>query len=418
MGIVAQPAYEILPSYRPVKFFVEFGAGTLVIENAVVEIFKGGVSIGDKIRFKSSSNSGAAFPGLVMYYFEIDIQKYCQDLLEPFEELPSIFVSAATATAVNTKFFDIFYIEIVYEYIDPATGLLLPVAFLDTSNDFYIYTAARQHQDNVQMWLLDYTGTLYGADTNRLSSSPNPKKVCTSDNEYISIIQDNLLAISGIRITFYDTNGAFLGYGQAATGAPFGSAQFTINVGLSGLANLTYTDGAFPAGVVGSYEIQFGYVTSPTTMAIQTETYYYEVQGDCCPEKTLRLHWMNTLGGADSFTFKYDKDLLLKTQSDIGEKSLNWSIGSPTPHTISDIGKMKLKSQGATFYSVNSGILTNEVANWLSGILVSPKVYAEIDGNFVPVTVGNTTQSISRRKGKITLPLIVDLSNDMIIPRL
>ena len=58
MTLIAQPAYPILPAYRPVKFLLSYISTTaVVIENAVVKIRKGGVSIGPSVIIKSSSNS-------------------------------------------------------------------------------------------------------------------------------------------------------------------------------------------------------------------------------------------------------------------------------------------------------------------------------------------------------------------------
>jgi len=426
MTLIAQPAYNILPAYRPVKFLLSYLSGfSVVIENAVVKIRKNGVAISTKpVIIKSSGKDSISFPGLIDYFFEVDIQKYCQDVLEPYADLPSIFpTSTIPLSTEDTEFFGVFTIEVGYQLINPSTGLLEDAPGVDISNEFYVYTTALQHQFSTEMNLVPYTGVAFGVDTNRLSNSPNPKKVCSNDNEYITIIQDDLQAINGIRIEFFDETGALIGFMLSFTGAQAGSSQFTVNVGLNGLSNLVALNGFFPPGVTfGSYEIQFGYITvsgGPTyTFLAQTEKYIYNVTGNCCPKKTLRLHWMNLLGGADSFTFKYDKDLLLSTSYDEGSKALGWGIGSANPHNMSDVGKMKLKSEGMTAYNVDSGILTNAQADWLQDLLMTPKVYAEIDGNFIPVVIDKKTQSITRSAGKIRMAITAILSNDKIIPRL
>ena len=127
---------------------------------------------------------------------------------------------------------------------------------------------------------------------------------------------------------------------------------------------------------------------------------------------------MNLLGGADSYTFNSEKDLQLTTTNAIGQKALDWVISGLTPNNVSDIGNMKLKSEGSKSYQLNSKFLTNSEALWLSELLTSPKVYAEIDGDFIPVIVEPTTQSISRHTGKIRLPITVTLARNLIIQRL
>ena len=130
------------------------------------------------------------------------------------------------------------------------------------------------------------------------------------------------------------------------------------------------------------------------------------------------LHWMNLLGGSDSYTFSSTKDFIMSTTSEEGEKALSWVIGSTTPNDKSDIGSMKLKSEAKKSYELNTKILTNTEALWLSELLVSPKVYAELDNTLIPVIVQPTTQSISRHTGKIRIPITVTLANDLIIQRI
>ena len=143
--------------FRPIKFLLSF-TSTLAapFENAVVTIYKDTVAIGPAIRFKSSSNSPGLAPGDQDYFFEVDIQKYCQDLLAPSATLPTIFVNAATNPASNVvienkDFHGLFRIEITYEFIDSATGLLTGFPLVDVSNDFDIYTASRTQFEQMDL---------------------------------------------------------------------------------------------------------------------------------------------------------------------------------------------------------------------------------------------------------------------------
>ena len=194
MAISIQPPFELLPTYRPIAFqaFAQidntFGTG----ENALVTISKGGVDVVGPIPYKSISNSPSAFPGFTDYVFEIDIQKFCQDLLGPFADLPSIFPSKSTIFAQNNDLFDEFLITITYEYIDSTTGLLTALAGTDTSNTYTVFVASRQNQE--PMSLLDYLGT--GAsplanDRLFLTKSSRTLDVCTDNNAFLSTIQAN-----------------------------------------------------------------------------------------------------------------------------------------------------------------------------------------------------------------------------------
>ena len=126
---------------------------------------------------------------------------------------------------------------------------------------------------------------------------------------------------------------------------------------------------------------------------------------------------MNLLGGPDSYTFDEDKDLQLSTSHNVSQKALQWTTGSTTPNNPSDTGHNKQKSEGRNFYNLNSKILTNTQSAWLSEMLTSPKVYAEIGGDLVPVIIEKTTQSVTRDTGKIRFPIRATLANDLIIQR-
>ena len=416
--ILLQPPFAELPAYRPIKFLLSF-TSTLAapFENAVVTIYKDTIAIGPSIRFKSSGNAPALAPGNQDYFFEVDIQKYCQDLLAPSATLPTIFVNAATNPASNVvienkDFHGLFRIEVLYEWINPLNGLLeIFPAGPDVSNDFDVYTASRTQFE--QMDLADYIGTLLGLDTKFLTKSAREVDICQTDNFMLSFINAN---ISGFEVRFYDSAGLLLDFGVSVSGAT--TSQRTLNVGLDELAKVTWSLGfpVLPNPLIASYEVSFGYLVAGVYTR-QTEIFTFNLI-KCCPLRELRLHWMNLLGGSDSYTFSSTKDLIITTTAEEGEKALTWAIGSTTPNNKSDIGSMKLKSEAKKSYELNTKILSNSEASWLSELLVSPKVYAELDNTLIPVIVQPTTQSISRHTGKIRMPIVVTLANDLIIQRI
>lgn len=426
MPISIQPAFDALPSYRPVKF-ESFSTTTpsVVVENAVVELYRGAAIVPIVTeRYKSSRVEPSFLPGLLDYYFEIDVQKFIQDVLAPTADLPSIMFDENTPPVDNVDFYGDFRIEITYEIINAISGLVVPAGFPpEVSNTFTVYTASKQHQE--QMDLTDFIGApIQAPETRFITKSPRSLKVKNNNFAFLSVIQPNIpLPLNGFRVELFDAAGALLYFGVAATGASAFSTQQTVNTGFEALSNITWLDGApnFSDPLIVSYTISLGYLfifPGPTIFYLrQTEIFNYELTGLCCGKRDLRLHFMNLLGGADSYTFNSEKDLILSTSSDRSQKALKWQIGSTTPHDVSDVGNFKIKSEGSTAYSLTSRFLTNQEATWLGELLTSPKVYAEIDGNFVPVIIEDTQQSIDRHSGKIKYSIVATLSNDLIIQR-
>ena len=426
--ISLQPAFDVLPAYRPVKFeaFLD-SPDPIVIENAVVQIMESGLPIITK-RFKSSRNEPSSFPLATAYYFEIDIQKYIQDYLGPFDSLPSTFVQLpSVGNVTNSELFGLFSISIQYEYINPTTGLLeLFTGVTDFSNQFNVYVAARQSTAPLfeKMDLDDFVGVPLSINTLFLTKSARILNLCLEDSAFLSVIQPNVFfPLSGYEVNLYDSSDALLSTGQAETLAPAFSAMHTLNTGSTYLAAQTYVVGApnFADPLLSYYTVTFGFlIITPGPMYFyiaQTEIFTYEVKGKCCGLRDLRVHWMNLLGGTDSYTFNSEKDLQLTASSDRAQRALPWEIGSATPHNASDVGNFKIKSEGVGSYLVVSRPLTNTQATWLLELLTSPKVYVETNGLFIPVEVQDKTQSIASNKGKIKYEIEVKMSNDFIIQR-
>ena len=431
MAISKQPPLPILPAYRPVAFELYFDTLTSAYsgENAVITIYKDGLSITDTpIRFQSTRNVLSPLSPLdTRWFFEVDIQKYCQDTLAPYANLTSGFVNPATRVVNNFDMYGVYYITATYEVIDLATGLLEDSAIdLDTSSEFSIFAASKTNLES--MFLDGYYGTFGGINTLFLTKSNRTISICRDENVYLSYISPPTAPI-GLRtmlVSLFDSSGGLLSQGVAATQGNT-SQQSSINVGVSSLDNVGfYFDGTpdFSDTELCYYTISVGSTDSPggaiSNYVRQSEEFTYKLTDNCCANKSLRLHWLNLLGGIDSYTFKFAKDLQLSTKSDSGKQALDWSIGSTTPHKASSEGLYKYDSAGREQYLLSSDLLKNADALWLSELLGSPKVYIDIDNAFTLVAckVEDTTQSISRNKGKIRYSIIATLSNDCINQRL
>lgn len=429
MPINLQPAFTALPAYRPVAFETFLSSpDPTVIENAVVDIYNGPDLVVSGIIYKSSRNEPSAFPLSTDYFFEIDIQKYIQDLLAPNKELPSTFPPNTTlGSALNDDMFGLFSIRVTYQYIDSATGILTDFAGApEVSNQFYVYSIARQSTAPYfeVMNLGDLIGGPLLLNTMYLTKSEYTQPICADENAFLSLIQPNIGAgLTGFEVQLFDSNGVLLSEGQAGTNVPPFSLMQTLNTGITSLSGQTYVTGApnFSVPALAYYTVSFGFlilVAGPAYVYIQqTPDFTYNVKANCCDRKSLRLHWMNLLGGTDSYTFTKQKVLGLETASDTARASLPWEIGSVTPHNVSDVGEFKTSSEASPFYDLISDILTNTTAEWLSTLFTSPKVYAEINGQFVPVRIEPNTWTINSSEGKLQYELTVIFSNGWIIQR-
>ena len=360
----------------------------------------------------------------MLYTFNIDIQKYCQDSLAPntTAQKPLVFAGAGEGVVPCRDAYADYYISVTYEGINILTNLLEDMGITaDVSNDMTVVSSTSQHSESP--YLFYYYGTAGFQDGHCLTKSSREIFICKDDNVYLSFLSPyNSSSYSFMQVKLYDAAGALLSEGifRDVTNPGF-TNLFSTNVGVNSLDATTYVDGSpnFLDPLLSYYTVSFGLAAyiPPWIYVRHTDTFTFTVNSACCGNRSLRLHWLNLLGGVDSYTFNSEKDLKIQTNSQTGRKSLNFSTGELVPHQKEDFGGFKYNSKASTAYELRSKFLSNTDALWLSDLLVSPKVYAEIDGALVPVIIEDAEQSISKESGFIRYGITARLANDLIIQR-
>lgn len=423
MAITTSPFYDVVLAYRPIKFIAQITVDSTVYlaENAVVEIYKRGVLL-TTVRYKVATSTPNTPPD-VDYTFNIDIQKYCQDSLAPNTDAakPLAFADSGASVVNCTDGYAGYYISITYEGVNLSTGFLEDMGILaDVSAEFAVFYSSRQHLE--QLDLVDYYGTYGSQDGKCLTKSKTTLDISLTENAYLAWATPiSAPTLTRFRVRLYDSAGVVL-YTAIGTGiidVPFQehSNLMAANVGAVSLQANTYTSGTvdFTDPALAYYTVEFGFVPAAVFVP-HTNLFTYNIISGCGNSR-LRLHWLNLLGGVDSYTFNSVKDYKIKTNSETGKKSLEFSAGEQSPQSVSDYGSYKYNSQASTAFSLQSKFLTNADATWLQDLLVSPKVYVEIDGDLVPVLIEDTEQSIDRHNGRIRYEITVKMANDLIIQR-
>jgi hypothetical protein len=424
--IVLNPAHNELPAYRPVKFRLLVDSDPLTpAENAVVRIYKNGALI-STIRYKSFDNFLSPFtPPNFSYLFDIDIQKYVQDSLSPEAGAPSLLNNDIPATVqINTDSFATFNIVVNYERIS-STGLIEDIPLLsDTSADYNIFSSSKKHSEN--KFLYNYIGNYPALSEGKyLTKSLGTKEVTKEDYSFLSLIQNTLRPseINSFRVILLDSSFAAISSGYYQFAKNSGAVQYSINSGFNQLQNYTYVQSPnFTLTNIAYYQIDFGsllVLAGPVYIFTSyTEFSVYKLKAGNCERRALRLHWVNLLGGLDSYTFDCEKALSIKTSSNRSQKALSYESGALVPDLITDIGNFKTDSKASESYKLKSKFLTNQQAAFLSELLTSTKVYAEINGQFIPVIIEDTQQDTTTESGFIRYEITATLANDLIIQRI
>lgn len=120
------------------------------------------------------------------------------------------------------------------------------------------------------------------------------------------------------------------------------------------------------------------------------------LNSQCSKYKSFRLHWLNRLGGYDSFTF----DMASQEDINIERNFYNRLMREPNKYTSTKSydyttrEETQYHSQYKTLYSVASNWISEDESNMLAELMTSPNVYWEKDADnnkFIPINIKATT---------------------------
>jgi hypothetical protein len=357
------------------------------------------------------------------YYFIFDVAKVLQTYSAPKGQAKtSVFLNTINA-AYDVSSPDIHTrvgLIVSYSYNDPVTGLLTAFPTVDTVMTGYPAIAGTRQTRNwnnmgMNSYILDYpiVGGVYDVYflTNQRSLYPqasvktnNPIPICSGENLTMSYVPSS--TTNALRVVVYDANQNVVGaagFIQITPGSTL--TPRTIGAGIQQLQATTMTPSNPMTGIPTGhyYSIQACNLTLPSTTVLQGVKYMYKVV-ECCNERTVRLHWLNRLGGSDAYTFTSKKKIEEKTKSETAQKQLGWLTTVP-PATSYDKGLFKIHQEVTKEYEVESSFYDEQQGAWIAELLSSPEVYMETSDGLIAVVI---------QDGKITLSENEELLNVVI----
>lgn len=420
MPIVQEPPFAICSAYRPIQwrtFYTAIPDDT--IEYCAFTIYVNGTAIATGKKAYSFSVPALIAPA-EEFYFDIDIQQYLQRYLAPNRTKTSVFgtLGAETRTA-NDDCFVTVYVVFQYYTKSAITGKITAIGSPETSTEFYVDITTLQNGDDMDQ-STEFYGVPFSTGLKRfLTNSPAQQYICESEDAFLSFISDWNYA----QVLTYDSTGTLLGtYYFPTTGGA--GQQTTIGVGkeqLSAIPSGTWYSSLPPVWTnVTSYSISCGlgipifggliYVQNS-----ETRGFIFE---ECCA-RSLRVFWLNSLGGVDAKTFTY-KELGINVKSDSFEKPLSWDNQTSPYHTQSDFGKARLNIKATRAFACSKVLQNSELA-WLKELFYSPEVYIQNpDGSDeywrVNVSDGNFVEKRFPALSEVSFTL--NISQDVITHRL
>lgn len=271
-------------------------------------------------------------------------------------------------------------------------------AAIATSGTYYAWNGILDPLDyvdyNDNTYIAQTTSRKFLTNTNNTTAA-TAKKVTTTENEWLHFIVEN-------------TNDVSYAYYVSDTGSG------TLN---SAYATVTSGDQMFLRIPVGPLNIgstisaigtAYSVVLRDSSNQPVSETRYYEVHNYCTKYDSYRIHFLNKLGGFDSFTFT----AVSKDSSSIDRQKYKrlWGqmSGSNYVYSKSDIQEQTFSTIIKDKLIINSDWITEAESTWLEELVTSPVVYWEDNSTLIPLTITNSTYDKKKTQNEKMFNLILE----------
>jgi len=135
---------------------------------------------------------------------------------------------------------------------------------------------------------------------------------------------------------------------------------------------------------------------------------------DCNPNYTpINLYFINAYGMFDTARFNLASRLTLDVERKIFEQRNytlnNSSVDYYDANNVYNESKINYGSKSNHSYKLTMDFPSDAEYQWLAELIVSPQIYAEIDGNYYPVTIKNTNYEYSTYTNNRLRALEIDI---------
>lgn len=287
-------------------------------------------------------------------------------------------------------------------------------AFAYTGNDYYV--------EYVIQFGEEYGGVTYTNLANGTYKAYNTAAVAFRDysTSYLSGYVNKLLTQRDkLQLTQRNNDKLYASYFKDASG----TMALTVNNGVtsttgSSVAVQTFTLFDLSPNAINTY-LGTNFIGSFQNYSVTIGTETVSVQRVCSKFDTVAMHFLNELGGYDSFHFR----LVNKQTRDMERKKYNPIMWELSGNNMVRYDSFKRMGGGARTFAVNETVgyrLTSDYINetdweWIGQLMGSPEVYIEIGGYYYPCTIKETNWEekirISDKLINVTMSVEVTMTN-------
>lgn len=288
-------------------------------------------------------------------------------------------------------------LALVIECMEEFGTTPTPGSILATTSTVYCWNACFAYPTYVNYTVSIFRQMTNEIDVSLLLSDNQINKIKLTEKAFISVLVGEANAVSKIGVfakdasgtniqTTYITNPFSAVSNTASRFITLPAGAYNLNQMLNAsLDATTQNQGNIIPANTSYYEIR----TYGTLSA--SKVYRYNITEVCSKYTPVRLHFLNRLGGWDSFTF----DLVSTFTSNIERKeyrqNLGGFVGSTYTYDIKDRSATIFDTQIKTIQVLNSNWITDGEAGWLEQLMTSPDVYMEVGSQLQAVNIVENT---------------------------
>lgn len=250
---------------------------------------------------------------------------------------------------------------------------------------------------------IDFDSTDYNlnATTQKfLTNAPLATDINLSQNAWLHFYATAGANVDRAIIKTYNTAGSLVGTYKLANNFASASGFFRLTTGtnsLNAIASGNIISGTQPiiTSSIASYTVEM----ATSADAVKSETRTYNIVDASCKYDTYRIHWLNKLGGFDSFNF----DLVSTQKTSISRKNYKKNLGTLTgttyAYTKQDPQDVVYDTNYKRTVRVTSNWMSNADAIWMEELFTSPVVYYENSSNeLIPIVL--TSNEYEQKKSQ------------------
>jgi len=253
-----------------------------------------------------------------------------------------------------------------------------------TVNVKSVWNGVRNTIDWLDFDYTDYDTSVVGKKF--LSDAPSTRYIDSDQSAFLHFLSVGVAVNKSIGITSYDSDGI-----QVSTGAIDGASMINNEYcytacGTYDIENSdpsAWTSGNPATILVGAAS----YKVWVRVGSVLSEEITFNIDQKCSKYTPIRLHFLNRLGGYDSFNFNLKSKEETKVKRDSYVQQSHNFTGTSWDYTKASRGRTEFNTEMTEKLTINTDYLTESESAWMGDLFTSPVIYQELNNEMIAVNI-------------------------------